>query len=801
KGNTHGYAQPYSSKDTPIVGSTFKNPYEAVLKTLMASLHAPLKSEEVKKLTTQMKLMAEAKSEKTKKPFAETSTALLFENWTAGRLKLNEMSELSSNQAIWDEITTLFNEKYAPRMSYARLFAVPEIEYFTENLSCNSQNFASIFSSFYAATGTPSPEEICPSGTKILWDPGTAGEFVDHICHTCSSEDISELGNRSPQEALQEQLETQFHFGSDKLALIDSGSLFYGINNETVVKTILDHIKKVRPDLKAVVFFNTKNELVLQEIGKETVPFASSAIPPEQRITYFDQSHSFGADVPQAIKVGGKISVSEKTIFEELMQGCWRMRGLKTAQQSISLTVNTATKKIITDKDKLEIRDVIIFTKNNEAISQGEGAFASAQHEIDDVIRNAVYDAMLEAPDVTAMLKCFKEFSSLFITSSDEDPSGYGDPEIECDPKLALEELSRQKFKVIEKNLNTQEKRNSIKESLLRVGQGSTFPDKVKLYIRQGKLVDKSSDLGIAQYVSFQCSLFQSQNQETTRNQDIERNQNVDREQNQNLQIDVSSQENYAAGNDLSLKPAKWDETIDYFASLEWWNISASADNVFSDKREVKFFNVQDALSQSTNKILGDVGGAFQGTMHWSNNLQGILESGELAEPCSKKQMMQLLVIQGPQKNGEPAPIITCAIDQEEANLWRKCLEADHASLIAAGPVKIALFDIALNEIVAFGRNRFDKKILLEREDFSLDIARWKFLAGHVDLQKNASNAIKGKDSLMKRFKNWLDDNNTGKMMGAYTSIYKSYGYAKIENSDMQSLFSICDSEAIPEIL
>ncbi len=786
EGNTPGYSQPYSSKDNPIEGSTFKNPFEAVLKTLMASLHAPICKIKTKLLIGRMRIKALSESRNKQIPFEKTHAARLFASWTDNRYSLKDLSDILDDHHPWDELTMLFNKGYAPKMSLARLRAIPEIEYFAENLCCNSQNFASMFPSFYGATGTPPTEEICPTGTKIFWDPGTAGEFVDYICHTCNEEKISEGEKRSPLEVLHEILKNQFGANSHKLALIDSGSLFYGLSNETVSKIILEHITKERSDLEAVVYFDSKNNLVIQEKGKtEATPFAGSSIPPEKRITYFDPSHTFGADVLQAIGAGGEVSINEKSSFEEFMQACWRMRGLKTAKQDISLNVNKAAKQVITDKDKLNIRDVITFTKNNEALHQEEGVFPSAQQQVDNVIRTAVLDAMFDAKDVKTMLGYFKEFSFLFVSSSNDDPSHYGNRKVEIDSTVALEALCKNQFKCIECSfLFNDNEKDLIWDNLMEIGKESTFPEKVKLYQKNGKLISRKDDLGMAQHVSVNAS--QQQNQDATRNQ------NQEKEQNQNLQMSVCT-ENNLNEIPLRIKPAPWNDTVDYFASLDWWK--EYLQNNSCDNEKVSISSVKTTLSQAKNKTMNKIANAFEG-IYWSNNMQGILVDNTLAEPCSKKQMLELLVIQGPiNNNGTESSVLTFAIDQAEAKLWRKRLEQGQ------GPVKIALFDIALNKFVMSGNNPFNEEALLKDRNFNFDIARWKFLAGHTNLQDEALGTGNIEKVLKEDFNKWISDNTIKRMKKVFESIYKAYGFANLDNSYIQMLFSTDDNNAIPEIM
>lgn len=782
KGNEYGYAQPYHAKDSPIEGSTFKNPHEAVLKTLMAAIHVPLTQPQVEKLVTKLKNMAEMEANRNHIHIHETRPAKLLAQWTKNKFSIN-------GQIDYAKLTKLLNQGYAPRMTYARLFAIPEITYFAENLRSDSQNFASMFASFYAGTASPNNEETFPTGTKVLWDNGTAGEFVDHLYNKCPQDQIFEIASRKPKEALDDILKKLFAKGSKMTALIDCGALLYGLSNETVADATLKFIKEERPDLQAVVYFNESNELVIKEPGKKAIPLASSSIPPEKRITYYDQSHTFGADIPQAIGAGGALTINEKTNFEELMQGGGRMRGLKTSMQSLAIVVNNAVRKLISQDKPLEIDDVIAFTRKNEAEQQEKSAFPSVQQQMANIIRRAILDKMIASASVEEMLKYMKKYRSLLISKAEDDPFNlYGQVELDLHTEDAIKQLRAQHFGIIERcSLFSKEDKQKVLSQLSEIGQKATLPETVQLAVNNGKLDMKLTDLGKAQHVAL--NLQAEQDQEATHNQELQQQQNM------NLELNMQSDsDNSRRRPGLRLTPAKWDSGIDYFSSLDWFKPAKEA---ASKHAAAEIYSVADSLSN--NATLSTVKNAFKGNLFWTNNLRGILQDSQLEAPAGRyqKPIYELLIMQDSSK-GKDAPILSCAVDQADASFWRDRFASSRENG-TSGPIKIALFDLSLNTIVDQGVNVFDHKRLATDETFNFDLARWRFLGGRVSLQKEKTD--KGRRSIIARFKDWILEHNADEMRNAYSQFYHSKGTAQFNHSPMQSYLSIHEDEVFKELL
>eukprot|EP00435_Cladocopium_sp_Y103_P004932 s3641_g1.t1 len=115
-------------------------------------------------------------------------------------------------------------------------------------------------------------------------------------------------------------------------ALIDTGALLCGLENEEVAKLLMDGPLKEAKD--AIVFLarGTDLPMILLKGATQAVPLEDANIRPERRFCYFDQPHTTGIDIQQPPLGVAAITVGKDMSIRELQQGAWRMRGLARGQ-------------------------------------------------------------------------------------------------------------------------------------------------------------------------------------------------------------------------------------------------------------------------------------------------------------------------------------------------------------------------------------------------------------------------------------------------------------------------------------
>ncbi len=114
-------------------------------------------------------------------------------------------------------------------------------------------------------------------------------------------------------------------------ALIDTGALVTGYTNEEVARYLL---RKGLHGMDGVVFLDAKDRkmIVMRGGGSRAMEMSQVHIPPERRFTFYDQVHTTGMDIKQALSCMAVITISKDMTFRDYAQGAFRMRGIGKGQ-------------------------------------------------------------------------------------------------------------------------------------------------------------------------------------------------------------------------------------------------------------------------------------------------------------------------------------------------------------------------------------------------------------------------------------------------------------------------------------
>ncbi|MGZ3733161.1 MAG: hypothetical protein ACXU9U_05435, partial [Parachlamydiaceae bacterium] len=459
---------------------------------------------------------------------------------------------------------------------------------------------------------------------------------------------------------------------------------------------------------------------------------------------------------------------------DDLMQWVGRMRDRENGRQTIDIILKKDVKDLLPQTETSMVRNIISNTLVNKANQEEKEIYPADLMKISNRVRRAVLDSLIHANSVKEMLRHMRSFSSYLITETKEDPTELFPLEVDCPSHEALKLYREQHFKILQKStaIGWHEK-EQIRKELKQIGS-SMLPPTVRVAFKNGKMEAYQSALGITQCVAL--------SQDIEQNQNIDVNQDQEIEQNLDLQLKVLELSPFSSP--LRKEPARWDVNVDYMSSLTWWKVLPEGE---SNHYQTEIYSIQDSFSKANNVLL-DVSEAFAGEMYWTNNVRGILTNGDLADVCSHKQLPfnEVLVIEG--EIGEQKRLMTCAIDSHDGEFWRQILKKDRNNLTPSAGPKIAIFDLELNTIVSEGSNRYDRKALHANKTFNFDIARWKFLAAHVNLQKCAIEVDEEDQSLYTCFTKWIDSHDIDKMRAAFEFIYASRGFLKTHDSQMEKV-------------
>ena len=109
-----------------------------------------------------------------------------------------------------------------------------------------------------------------------------------------------------------------------------SGALITGLSNKAVAEYLL---KAGLSALKGVVYLDELDrQMVLLRKGFKVVKLADSGLAWNERFTFYDQVHTTGMDIKQAVDACAAVTLGKDMVFRDYAQGAFRMRGIGKGQ-------------------------------------------------------------------------------------------------------------------------------------------------------------------------------------------------------------------------------------------------------------------------------------------------------------------------------------------------------------------------------------------------------------------------------------------------------------------------------------
>ena len=95
-------------------------------------------------------------------------------------------------------------------------------------------------------------------------------------------------------------------------ALIDTGALITGMSNLAAAQKLLDY---GLPIMKGVVFLDEYDrQMVLLRKGRKVVKLAESGLAWGERFTFYDQVHTTGMDIKQAVDANAALTLGKDMV-------------------------------------------------------------------------------------------------------------------------------------------------------------------------------------------------------------------------------------------------------------------------------------------------------------------------------------------------------------------------------------------------------------------------------------------------------------------------------------------------------
>lgn len=734
------FAIPYKCNDLPQEDSRFKNSYEALIKTFLLFLQKNLTDEQKFSLLAQAQAVARSEMQISQCDLEMTPTGRLFAR-CAPHFSLASFDPNSSD--ISKAVAMLPNH---PELSmlYVKMSVAPEIKTYESCIKSDAQNFASMLASFTSLTGTPGNWRSYPQGTTPYWDPGTTGESIDTL-QKCAAPTVALLQKQTPRDLLDEILHTHFKHNSPICALIDRAALLTGVSNREVAQRILSHLAD-REQIDGVVYFEGSSAVVLQKGKEQPISYERCSISCDRLITYFDQAHTFGADIKQKQDGIGLVTVGEQTSLSDLLQAIWRMRGLRTHNQKILLAGKAASLHQTLAIAEPTTRDIITYCTQHEAKQQRLDNFLADQQKMRSVIRRAILDKILEQGSFDQMGSLFTRYRRHLISTEQEELfSLYG---MALKPRPAQEIIEEYRAAQIQElsslALFTQEELAALRQEMEKI-HSSLYPiEPIALAAHTSQTVQLS---------------LQTQTQVT-----------------QEVQVEVEAEEEaqvavFPRDTRKARKHIEWEgDSFNPFTSADWTLPSSSNPWKTGLSDLLSFTGVE--RGQKTQPILSLSDFLFQGAEAPYAALfdKSLLCSANFVNQTDRpitgtsalyqKPLFEVLVVQ--QENA----LSIIALDQHDAAVWREKLQKNRTeSAEENGDVKIALYDVSLQAFVETGKASPNLEQLQSDKQFLTTLLQLKIFDGRI-------NGFSYKE--IELFKEWAEEVGLEKLERLVKEIHKA---------------------------
>lgn len=423
KSNLHpdtGLAIPYAANNEPNERSRFGNSLESMNFSIQMGLKEGVPSERLRSYL--QALLEKARFELSQQPslrqIEQTPTGVLFHAW-APDYQLN-MLFLEDKERFPSVYNALRNNKRLI-CNVLETEILPKLAVDSNILHSNAFNHVDIYRSCQGCTGTPWNSSTYHP--RLVFNqresPETDGFIINLLDRKNAS--IRTLGYDVPFDHLLRGLLT-----TDKpiRAIIDICAAFKGISNQAVAEKLVSCLRESKTPPQYILYFNQDNTLCALSVKDSSKPIvlntsdparidATLHCTPEDRFTYYDQSHTVGTDLRQAPFAHALALVDHETQLQHFLQGIMRMRGLSD-EQGIEIIVPPILAKLTRE----ELLDTML---QNEKHQLQQDNFSAVIAKMNNVIRNDIIQRLLSCANAKEKRRVLLAFKSLFVSQIDSD--------------------------------------------------------------------------------------------------------------------------------------------------------------------------------------------------------------------------------------------------------------------------------------------------------------------------------------------------------------------------------------------
>ncbi len=424
---------PYSASKSPKFNSEYSNRWLAYVRTLRYYLVNAL---DHSTLTDLISWAQKAKEEEIKKLFVASfgQSASSIDSSDDKELK-KVLAMAISLHGSFKELCKNEQQKSSENLlkvqSFVKLVMIwisdsvlPKIKFYSEQISIAALDIEYMVKAIQGYSGTIKSKVILPRAFS------KAGNIkLDETIESTISQRLRSSGTRlvivedrlslsqllTSNKVISDLIEHEKNSGRPFNAVIDVGAYFKDYDNEQIVTGLLEHEPQV------IYYSSDANQLMIKNKGADKKRIFNrkelASLQTQNRITYYDQQHTTGCDIPQDKLGFALLTVGVTTTSRDLYQAIMRMRKY-LEQQVIHIILPQSVHHKMNEMGLLTGNlctvDVVVrfCERNMEEILHKHNAVA-IYRKIGSIQRSVVYDWILKGQPVDP------EHLALWIRKSD----------------------------------------------------------------------------------------------------------------------------------------------------------------------------------------------------------------------------------------------------------------------------------------------------------------------------------------------------------------------------------------------
>ncbi|MCX7121910.1 MAG: DUF3638 domain-containing protein [Gammaproteobacteria bacterium] len=429
-------AIPYRSNKVPKYGSNFGNEIEAVNYTIQSMLLSGIQKDLFIRLLKEWRESSRNESLVYRIDEDNTKSGSFFKGITGESFSDSDVLSEKTQERLYKKLK--YNESVI--LSALESMVLGKIKIERQILHSDAYSYVDCVHSCQGVTGTPWNSSAFHQ--RLTYDRRNALGTDGYV--------VSAVIAKSPQ-FLGLDFDTTENFVKRLLggasgrtrAIIDISATFQGIENILVAENLACYIDKhqvqfssKKPKIKYILYFNEDDQLSAMPVSSEEkelnpVVIGSSdpkiiqqklGSTPEELFTFYDQSHTVGADIRQDDTAKSIVLVDHTIQLGSFLQGVMRMRGLIEKDQTLDIVMPTKMEMEFKASPSGIFKFIDMMYENEKKQLRVDN-FHAAASKIHNVIRNDFLKRILAVDTHDAVLKSklFRHFRPFFIEIKETD--------------------------------------------------------------------------------------------------------------------------------------------------------------------------------------------------------------------------------------------------------------------------------------------------------------------------------------------------------------------------------------------